>query len=81
MSLRPGLLCLFENPTDEAGRALIRQFVLVREAERHGDAARRGGAITTLFGHLGGVPMSAHSDTARHILADRVDQVRPLREA
>jgi alkanesulfonate monooxygenase SsuD/methylene tetrahydromethanopterin reductase-like flavin-dependent oxidoreductase (luciferase family) len=31
-----GYLCLSENPTAEAGRALIRQFVLVREAERMG---------------------------------------------
>jgi hypothetical protein len=26
------------------------------------------------------VPMSAHFDTAKHILADRVDEVRPLLE-
>lgn len=31
-----GYLCLSENPTAEAGRALVRQFVLVREAERMG---------------------------------------------
>jgi alkanesulfonate monooxygenase SsuD/methylene tetrahydromethanopterin reductase-like flavin-dependent oxidoreductase (luciferase family) len=31
-----GYLCLSENSTREAGRALIRQFVLVREAERMG---------------------------------------------
>jgi alkanesulfonate monooxygenase SsuD/methylene tetrahydromethanopterin reductase-like flavin-dependent oxidoreductase (luciferase family) len=31
-----GYLCLSENPTGETGRALIRQFVLVREAERMG---------------------------------------------
>jgi alkanesulfonate monooxygenase SsuD/methylene tetrahydromethanopterin reductase-like flavin-dependent oxidoreductase (luciferase family) len=31
-----GYLCLSENPSHEAGRALIRQFVLVREAERMG---------------------------------------------
>lgn len=31
-----GYLCLSENPSREAGRALIRQFVLVREAERMG---------------------------------------------
>ena len=31
-----GYLCLSENPSAEAGRALIRQFVLVREAERMG---------------------------------------------
>lgn len=33
---RMGYLCLSENPSNEAGRALIRQFVLVREAERMG---------------------------------------------
>ncbi len=33
---RMGYLCLSENPSQEAGRALIRQFVLVREAERMG---------------------------------------------
>jgi alkanesulfonate monooxygenase SsuD/methylene tetrahydromethanopterin reductase-like flavin-dependent oxidoreductase (luciferase family) len=70
MSLRLGTLCLFENPSDEAGRALIRQFVLVREAdrmgyddiwmaERHGDARRPSGAITTLLGHLAGVTSKA----------------------
>ncbi len=31
-----GYLCLSENPTAEEGRALIRQFVLVREADRMG---------------------------------------------
>ncbi len=70
MSLRLGTLCLFENPSDEAGRALIRQFVLVREADRmgyddiwlaelHGDARRPSGAITTLLGHLAGVTSKA----------------------
>ncbi len=33
---RLGYLCLSENPTSEEGRALIRQFVLVREADRMG---------------------------------------------
>jgi alkanesulfonate monooxygenase SsuD/methylene tetrahydromethanopterin reductase-like flavin-dependent oxidoreductase (luciferase family) len=70
MKLRLGTLCLFENPSDEAGRALIRQFVLVREAdrmgyddiwlaERHGDARRPSTAITTLLGHLAGVSSKA----------------------
>jgi alkanesulfonate monooxygenase SsuD/methylene tetrahydromethanopterin reductase-like flavin-dependent oxidoreductase (luciferase family) len=70
MSLRLGALCRFENPSDEAGRALIRQFVLVREAdrmgyddiwlaERHGDAHRPSGAITALLGHLAGVTSKA----------------------
>jgi alkanesulfonate monooxygenase SsuD/methylene tetrahydromethanopterin reductase-like flavin-dependent oxidoreductase (luciferase family) len=63
-------LCLFENPSNEAGRALIRQFVLVREADRmgyddiwltehHGDASRPSGAITALLGHLAGVTSKA----------------------
>jgi len=70
MTLRLGTLCLFENPSDEAGRALIRQFVLVREADRmgyddiwlaehHGDACRPSGAITALLGHLAGVTSKA----------------------
>lgn len=70
MTLRLGLLCLFENPSDEAGRALIRQFVLVREAdrmgyddiwlaERHGDASRPSAAVTALLGHLAGVTSKA----------------------
>ncbi|PXW94375.1 alkanesulfonate monooxygenase SsuD/methylene tetrahydromethanopterin reductase-like flavin-dependent oxidoreductase (luciferase family) [Sphaerotilus hippei] len=63
-------LCLFENPTVEDGRALIRQFVLVREADRmgydeiwigeqHGDVAWPTGAITALLGHLAGVTSKA----------------------
>lgn len=55
-------LCLFENPTDEAGRALIRQFVLVREADRmgydqiwiaehHHDPVWPSAAVTTLLGY------------------------------
>jgi alkanesulfonate monooxygenase SsuD/methylene tetrahydromethanopterin reductase-like flavin-dependent oxidoreductase (luciferase family) len=70
MRLRLGTLCLFENPSGEDGRALIRQFVLAREAdrmgyddiwlaERHGDAYRPSGAITTLLGHLSGVTSKA----------------------
>jgi len=70
MTLRLGTLCLFENPSDEAGRALIRQFVLVREAdrmgyddiwlaERHGDARHPSGAVTALLGHLAGVTSKA----------------------
>jgi alkanesulfonate monooxygenase SsuD/methylene tetrahydromethanopterin reductase-like flavin-dependent oxidoreductase (luciferase family) len=61
-----GYLCLSENPTGETGRALIRQFVLVREAERMGyddiwlgeshfdDTWPHGGAIA-LLGHLAAV--------------------------
>lgn len=70
MKLRIGTLCLFDNPTDEDGRALIRQFVLVREAdrmgyddiwviERHGDRLRPTGAVTALLGHLAGVTSKA----------------------
>lgn len=61
-----GYLCLSENPTGETGRALIRQFVLVREAERmgyddiwlgesHFDNTWPHGAITALLGHLAAV--------------------------
>jgi len=58
-----GYLCLSENPSLEAGRALVRQFVLVREADRmgyddiwlgeqHFDMAWPQGAIMPLLGHL-----------------------------
>ncbi len=70
MSIRLGALCLFENPSREAGRALVRQFVLAREAdrmgyddiwlaERHGDVRRPSAAITALLGHLAGVTSKA----------------------
>ena len=60
---RLGYLCLSENPSAEAGRALVRQFVLVREADRmgyddiwfgeqHFDTAWPQGAIMALLGHL-----------------------------
>ena len=65
-----GYLCLSENPTAEEGRALIRQFVLVREADRmgyddiwlgehHHDPAWPTGAATTLLGHLAAVTSKA----------------------
>jgi len=65
-----GALCLFENPSAEDGRALIRQFVLVREADRmgydeiwvaeqHGDRHHPSGAIIALLGHLAGVTSKA----------------------
>jgi len=65
-----GYLCLCENPSAEAGRALIRQFVLVREADRmgyddiwigehHFDPAWPGGASSALLGHLAGVTSKA----------------------
>lgn len=65
-----GYLCLCENPTAEDGRALIRQFVLVREADRmgyddiwigehHDDRAWPGSAIGPLLGHLAAVTSKA----------------------
>lgn len=65
-----GYLCLAENPTAEEGRALIRQFVLVREADRmgyddiwlgesHDDRAWPTGAATALLGHLAAVTSKA----------------------
>lgn len=70
MKLRLGALCLFDNPTGEDGRALIRQFVLVREADRMGfddiwlaecadDPAHPSTAVETLLGHLAGVTSKA----------------------
>lgn len=70
MKLRLGALCLFENPTAEDGRALIRQFVLVREADRMGfdeiwlaecadDPAHPSTAVEALLGHLAGVTSKA----------------------
>lgn len=63
MTPRLGYLCTFDNPTDEAGRALVRQFVLVREADRmgydhiwigeqHFDTTRPSASIVALLGHL-----------------------------
>ncbi|PZQ65254.1 MAG: hypothetical protein DI563_25835 [Variovorax paradoxus] len=70
MKLRLGALCLFDNPTGEDGRALIRQFVLVREADRMGfddiwlaecadDPAHPSTAVEALLGHLAGVTSRA----------------------
>lgn len=67
---RFGYLCLFENPTNEQGRALIRQFVLVREADRmgyddiwiaeqHFDTTWPTGGILALLGYLAGVTSHA----------------------
>jgi alkanesulfonate monooxygenase SsuD/methylene tetrahydromethanopterin reductase-like flavin-dependent oxidoreductase (luciferase family) len=61
-----GYLCMSENPSDEAGRALIRQFVLVREAERmgyddiwlgeqHFDPLWPQGALSAMLGYMAAV--------------------------
>lgn len=65
-----GYLGLCENPTAEAGRALIRQFVLVREADRmgyddiwlgeqHGEGQWPSAGVLGLLGHLAGVTSKA----------------------
>ena len=65
-----GYLCLCENPSAEEGRALIRQFVLVREADRmgyddiwlgehHHDPIWPTGAATALLAHLAAVTSKA----------------------
>ncbi|WP_022981800.1 LLM class flavin-dependent oxidoreductase [Ideonella sp. B508-1] len=65
-----GYLCLGENPSDEAGRALIRQFVLVREADRmgyddiwigeqHGEPHWPTPGVLSLLGHLAAVTSKA----------------------
>lgn len=67
---RLGYLCLFDNPSAEDGRALTRQFVLVREADRmgyddiwigeqHFDPQWPSGAIIALLGHLAAVTSKA----------------------
>jgi len=67
---RLGYLCQFDNPTAEDARALTRQFVLVREADRmgfddiwigeqHFDAVQPTGAIVALLGHLAAVTSKA----------------------
>ncbi|MCA6218620.1 LLM class flavin-dependent oxidoreductase [Ideonella sp. B7] len=65
-----GYLALSENPTDEAGRALVRQFVLAREADRmgyddiwlaehHGESAWPQAGVLSLLGHLSAVTSKA----------------------
>jgi len=67
---RLGYLCLAENPSAEAGRALVRQFVLVREADRMGfddiwlgeqhlDSHWPTGGVLALLGHLAAVTSKA----------------------
>lgn len=75
MNPRFGYLCLFENPTAEAGRALTRQAILAREAERmryddiwvaehHFDEIWPSGASTALLGYLAGVTLRARIGAA-----------------
>lgn len=70
MTPRLGYLCLFDNPSAEDQRALTRQFVLVREADRmgfddiwigehHADGAWPTASITALLGHLAAVTSKA----------------------
>lgn len=70
MTPRLGYLCLFDNPTGEDQRALTRQFVLVREAERmgfddiwigeqHADGHWPTPSITALLGHLAALTSKA----------------------
>lgn len=72
---RFGYFCLFENPTNEASRALVRQFVLVREADRmrfddiwiaehHFDSEWPTGAAPALLGYLAGVAAKARIGSA-----------------
>lgn len=88
---RFGYLCLFENPTDEAGRALVRQFVLVREADRmrfddiwiaehHFDSAWPTGAAPALLGYLAGITAKARIGSAGLIPAFR-DPVKLAEDA
>jgi alkanesulfonate monooxygenase SsuD/methylene tetrahydromethanopterin reductase-like flavin-dependent oxidoreductase (luciferase family) len=72
---RLGYLALFDNPTAEDGRALIRTFVLAREADRmgyddiwvaehHFDGVWPSGASTALLGHLAGITSRARIGAA-----------------
>lgn len=84
-----GYLALSENPSAEAGRALIRQFVLVREADRmgyddiwlgeqHADSAWPQGAIVALLGHLAAASTKARIGALPLLPALR--QAQPLAE-
>ncbi len=70
MNPRLGYLCLFDNPSAEDQRAITRQFVLVREADRmgyddiwigeqHFDGSWPSASITALLGHLAAVTSKA----------------------
>jgi alkanesulfonate monooxygenase SsuD/methylene tetrahydromethanopterin reductase-like flavin-dependent oxidoreductase (luciferase family) len=69
-----GYLCLFDNSTEEDGRTLVRQFVLVHDADRmgfsdiwlgeqHGDPCWPTGAATALLGHLAAAASKARIGT------------------
>ncbi|MBU3889346.1 LLM class flavin-dependent oxidoreductase [Methylosinus sporium] len=80
MNPRFGYLCLFDNPTSEAGRALTRQLILVREAERmrfddiwfaehHFDDYFPSGACSVMLGYAAGVTMRARIGSASFLPA------------
>jgi alkanesulfonate monooxygenase SsuD/methylene tetrahydromethanopterin reductase-like flavin-dependent oxidoreductase (luciferase family) len=82
MNPRFGYLCLFDNPTLEAGRALTRQLILVREAERmrfddiwfaerHFDDYFPSGANSVMLGYAAGVTMRARIGSASFLPALR----------
>lgn len=89
-----GYLCLSENPTGETGRALIRQFVLVREAERmgyddiwlgecHADNHWPHGGTMTLLGYLAAVTSKSRIGSmallpARHDATQLAEDVATL---
>lgn len=86
MNPRFGYLCLFDNPTLEAGRALTRQLILVREAERmrfddiwfaehHFDDHFPSGACSVMLGYAAGVTMRARIGSASFLPALR-DPIR-----
>lgn len=82
MNPRIGYLCLFDNPTSEAGRALTRQLILVREAERmrfddiwvaehHFDEHWPSGSCSVMLGYVAGVTMRARIGSAAFLPALR----------
>lgn len=82
MNPRFGYLCLFDNPTAEAGRALTRQLILVREAERmrfddiwiaehHFDEHWPSGSCAVMLGYAAGVTMRARIGSASFLPALR----------
>ncbi|MBY6242404.1 LLM class flavin-dependent oxidoreductase [Methylosinus sp. Sm6] len=82
MNPRFGYLCLFDNPTLEDGRALTRQLILVREAERmryddiwvgeqHFDDRWPSGAASVMLGYAAGVTMRARVGSAAYLPALR----------